>query len=426
MLDALRDLGLELRLRNLLTRLGYPADAPDPDAVTRLFVGRQHPLHGPLVDDLPLSETATVRAWTDDGRNYLAWLEANARTALDVVRTESGFTAATAPVAVLYLLLRHAVLEAYAEAALRLAAAAHALSDADVVRARREQPFVHVSERTQVTESRFGRLYSPDQAVTGDPAMLVADFIPGIIGRQPAAQDLSRAARRHRRAREGAHGAPRTCARGAPRLRDLPAGRVAARSRHGEALPAALPAGGGAGRTRGRRHPHRRLRLAGGGAAPRRHPDAGDAHGRARRRVHAARCPAAHARPHQPGIHPCALARAGEHRRAPAQRLPRGRLPGEPGHPRGQPQLGARADRTDLPRRHPRRPVPRRAARVPAGTRPARPARDRRDRPVHRRPPAGLPARRRQAARDLRACGDRHRVPRGAQRRRRARAASAT
>ena len=190
-LDTLRDLGLELRLRNLLTRLGYPAGAPEPDAVTRLFVGRQHPLHGPLVDDRPLSETATVRAWTDDGRNYLAWLEANARAALNVVRTEAGFTADTAPVAILYLLLRHAVLEAYAETALRLAAAAHGLADADVVRARREPPFVHVSERTQVTESRFGRLYSPDQAVTGDPQTLVSDFIPGIIGRQPAAQDLA-------------------------------------------------------------------------------------------------------------------------------------------------------------------------------------------------------------------------------------------
>ena len=47
---------------------------PTPDILRRLFLGGQHALRGPLVDDRPLSETEPVRAYTDDGRNYLRWL----------------------------------------------------------------------------------------------------------------------------------------------------------------------------------------------------------------------------------------------------------------------------------------------------------------------------------------------------------------
>jgi hypothetical protein len=190
-LDALGHLGARQHIRDLLTRLGYPATAPDPDASTRLFVGRQHPMRGPLVDDRPLSETDPVHAYTDDGRNYLDWLVVNMTNAFDAVRVESGFSGNHPPGAILYLLARHAVLNAYAEAALRLAAAAHTMSEAEVIQARHEPPFIHINERTQVTESRYGRLYAPDPAVTGDPQTLLADYITRVIGQNPATQDLA-------------------------------------------------------------------------------------------------------------------------------------------------------------------------------------------------------------------------------------------
>ena len=315
---------------------------------------------------------------------------------------ESGFTAATAPVAVLYLLLRHAVLEAYAEAALRLAAAAHALSDADVVRARREQPFVHVSERTQVTESRFGRLYSPDQAVTGDPAHARRGLHSGDHRAAAGGPGPLRAARR-------ASACSRRCPRRASNVRSSSTSTAPPTgwTRGGSVSPRRSSSSCATRRARRRAHPRSRgIHIGAYGwleeVRPRAVPptpvtltgELADVF------TPPGAPPLTHDPANQGFIHAPSPAQA-EHRRAPAQRVPRGRLPGEPGHPRGQPQLGAGADRTDLPRRHPRRPVPRRAARVPARTRPARPARDRRDRPVHRRPPAGLPARRRQAARDL-------------------------
>lgn len=184
-LDALNELGVRQSVRTLLGRLGYPAEGSDPDVVSRLFTGRQHALKGPLIDDRPLSEDATIRD------NYLDWLAGNARTAFDVVRREAGFPGDVPPTALLYLLARHAVLNGYFEAALRLSAAASALPDPTVVAARREAPFVHIDLRSGGTESRFGRLYAPDPAVTGDQTTPVVDYIQAHLGQQPATRQLA-------------------------------------------------------------------------------------------------------------------------------------------------------------------------------------------------------------------------------------------
>lgn len=190
-LEAVTQLGLPQGVETLLTRLGAPDDGPRPDVANRMFTGRQHALKGPLVDDVPLSEDTPIRAYTDAGANYLEYLATNGRAAFDVVRQEAGFTGGTPPAALLYLLARHAVLNGYFEAALRLAAAAHGIADPDVVAERREPPFVHISQRVTLTESRYGRLYAPDQAVTGDPALLVVNYIQGHLGQQAATQQLA-------------------------------------------------------------------------------------------------------------------------------------------------------------------------------------------------------------------------------------------
>ena len=181
---------------------------------------------------------------------------------------ESGFTAATPPVAVLYLLLRHAVLEAYAEAALRLAAAAHALSDADVVRARREPPFVHVSERTQVTREPLRAAVLPRPGGDGGPrharrGLHSGDHRAAAGGPGPRASSSTPSAC-SRRCPRRASNARSSSTSTAPPTGWTPGGSVspprsssscATRRRAAPGAPA------------GPRRPHRRLRLAGGGAA---------------------------------------------------------------------------------------------------------------------------------------------------------------
>jgi hypothetical protein len=174
-LPALDALGLPQPIRALLARLGHTGPG-DPDLLRRLFAGTQHPLLGPLVDDRPLSETTPVHPTTTDGRNYLRWLADLAGANLEPIRLEAGFAGDRPPAALLYLLLRHAVLLGWEDTARRLAVAAGSPD----VPGRADPLFVHIASATR-TESRFGKLYAPDPVITGDPNRLVVAHIPNAL-----------------------------------------------------------------------------------------------------------------------------------------------------------------------------------------------------------------------------------------------------
>jgi hypothetical protein len=185
-LSELSELGVD-RIRGLLTRLGYDREAPEPDLMRRLVMGAQHRLSGPLIDDGPVSETDPIRPRTVDGQNYLQWLADRGRRALETVRREEQFLADRPPQAVLYLLVRHALLLSYYDTGLRLAIAAGE-DRTTIEAARREAPFVHVSERTRTSESRLHRLYSP---APGEPNRLLVDVIQRRIGDGPSTAQLA-------------------------------------------------------------------------------------------------------------------------------------------------------------------------------------------------------------------------------------------
>ena len=183
-LPALDALDMPQPIRALLTRLGAPAT--DPDLIRRLFADVQQPILAPLVDDRPLSETGPVREYTADHRNYLAWLADFAGTRLEPIRLEAGFLRDRPPAALLYLLLRHAVLLGWEDAARRLAIAA----GSPQVPSAADPPFVHIATAS-VSESRFRQLYSPDPVITGDANQLVVDFVPTALDGRPATAQLA-------------------------------------------------------------------------------------------------------------------------------------------------------------------------------------------------------------------------------------------
>jgi hypothetical protein len=170
-------LGLPGPVRELLDRFGTNQV---PDLLSRLFVDFQQPLLAPLVDDRPLSETDRIRPYTTDGRDYLSWLADLARTNLDGIRLESDFTDGTRPAALLYLMLRHAVLLGWDDAARALAAAAGVPTGPPV-----DPAFIHVHlpapGEDPGSESRFRLLYSPNPPVTGHAGQLLVDFIPTVL-----------------------------------------------------------------------------------------------------------------------------------------------------------------------------------------------------------------------------------------------------
>ncbi|SDZ24015.1 hypothetical protein SAMN05421504_11139 [Amycolatopsis xylanica] len=174
-------------IKALLRRLGATGD---PDLLGRLFVGDQHPLIPPLIDDRPLSETDLIGNSPKPAKNYLAWLAANAAD-LEIIRQENGFEGDARPSALLYLMLRHAVLLGWAEAGRRLAQAR-----GSAVPSPADPPFIHIAdvpghpEIKLPSESRYRQLYSPDPNITGNAEPL-HKYIPGVLGTDPATAELA-------------------------------------------------------------------------------------------------------------------------------------------------------------------------------------------------------------------------------------------
>jgi hypothetical protein len=161
----------------LLARFGLQSS---PDLLYKVFLDGQNLLGGPIVDEVPLSETEPVRASTDDQRNYLEWLRDELPKSVETVRAELGFPDG-APRALLYILLRHAALRAAWESGLRLHVSAELMTLEEAQLARREPPFIHIQGSVGETTrgaSPWSTLYKSEPAITGEPERLVVDFLP--------------------------------------------------------------------------------------------------------------------------------------------------------------------------------------------------------------------------------------------------------
>ena len=175
----------------LLRRMGY-TDKATPDILNKFFTTTQNLLKGPVVDDRPLSETESIRKYTDEAdenvrRNYIQWLIDAAQVSLETIRQEKGFKDNKAPTALLYLMLRHALVLGYWDTSLRLHREADIQLPSTVMR---EPSFIHVRETAETSESRWSHLYKHEPRITNNQSQLVADFIPQIISQSPAARYL--------------------------------------------------------------------------------------------------------------------------------------------------------------------------------------------------------------------------------------------
>lgn len=164
--------------RNKLSALGYGGDQ-SPPILDLIFNGKHNQLKGGVVDDVPLSEAATIRAYTADGRNYIQWLIDAARISLDAVYAQQGFKGDRAPTALLYLFLRHALQLGYQDVSIRLHQNAGLYDGAAVLKARSDDPFLHIRENNLVSESRYQPLYAVAPAITGSNTLAVHQYIGG-------------------------------------------------------------------------------------------------------------------------------------------------------------------------------------------------------------------------------------------------------
>ena len=226
---------------DLLRRLGY-AGEEIPDLLTKIYRGREKPLDGPVVDDVPLSETDRIRAYAG-GRNYIEWLVAAAQDSMAAVQAEQGFDGGKRPTALLYLLLRHAVQLDFHATAIDL------LLEAGVERSpamlRTEPAFVHVADDAAAqSESRYAVLFQADQRVTNDPDLRIGDYIARharLLEQSLLPEHLDRA----RPPRDALDRRPGAAVRRAHRHCELPPRRVEDRADRPRAAAAARAAASG-------------------------------------------------------------------------------------------------------------------------------------------------------------------------------------
>ncbi|MGA9667637.1 MAG: hypothetical protein WBQ94_00425, partial [Terracidiphilus sp.] len=188
-ITAITNLNLQALAIALLGRLGY-SGAALPDLLNHFFL-TDNPQIATIVDDRALSETTPVRAYTPDNRNYIQWLLDASTQSLDALRQESGFTNDQTPQALLYLMLRHALMLGYYNTSYNLHSSAGFLSASELLAMRVEPTFVHVAEAPGTTESRFGALYKTESRITGSPTQLVSDFIALRLFAAPEAADFA-------------------------------------------------------------------------------------------------------------------------------------------------------------------------------------------------------------------------------------------
>jgi len=139
----------------LLSQFGYSGALPD---ILNHYFLTDNPQITTIIDDCPLSETDPIRIYTTDNHNYIQWLIAAATKSLDTLREESGFIDNQSPQALLYLLLRHALMLGYYTTSYNFHVTAGFLSASQLLAMRVEPTFVHVAEAPGTTESRFGAL----------------------------------------------------------------------------------------------------------------------------------------------------------------------------------------------------------------------------------------------------------------------------
>jgi hypothetical protein len=142
----------------------------DLKILTRLFLSKQNLLSGDLVDDTPLSEKARIRAYAASGKNYIEWLATESFD--DIVRENFGGNAS--PSALLYLMLRHAMMEQHNLTGRQLYQERGVFADAKA--AMREPDLLFVSEKETGT-SKLKYLYEPEIKITKKAGFSVADFI---------------------------------------------------------------------------------------------------------------------------------------------------------------------------------------------------------------------------------------------------------
>ncbi len=183
-ISALIEAGYKKRGLDLLKELGYsPTEKDDPVPILeKFFLTKANPLKGDLIDDQPLSERDPIRTYTEadgthpDGMNYVEWLIENATTDFDAIKRNSGFQD-KAPTALLFQMLRHALMIEFSNTSLGLYQDADIMDASSVRKTKVDEEFIGIRVGENAFESKFEYLERIEPRITTTGASVAEHIV---------------------------------------------------------------------------------------------------------------------------------------------------------------------------------------------------------------------------------------------------------
>ncbi|MCB9234919.1 MAG: hypothetical protein H6581_24910 [Bacteroidia bacterium] len=145
-----------------LYEIGFDEKVGLPEIFNKIFFTAATQLTGPVVQDDPLSESNPLKGHAADGKNYLEWLGSSG---LEAIRAEDfgkiDDVKVNSPKALLYLMMRHGMMLAWWDAAMKLRNSTPEVAKIE----RKEAEFIHISQEAPGV-SKFKYLYETNPQIT--------------------------------------------------------------------------------------------------------------------------------------------------------------------------------------------------------------------------------------------------------------------
>ncbi|MDX2442615.1 MAG: hypothetical protein QNK30_02335, partial [Bacteroidales bacterium] len=175
---------VQTRGKLILQELGIYTEKLKLPILEKYFLSTPNKLNGPLIDDVPESETKPIRNYSADGKNYIEWLR---QVDGEKIRRQD-FGGENAPTALLYLLLRHSVQLTQSNSATNF------LLGHDLLSSKMEffdTNFLYIQSE-ETGKSKFEHLYNTYDSITGNQSVNLMQHIykPDVLSTSPETQAL--------------------------------------------------------------------------------------------------------------------------------------------------------------------------------------------------------------------------------------------
>lgn len=155
----------------LMAKIGVSQSGKIPSIFEKYFRPQSNLLNGPLVDDVPASESAAIRAYSSNNKNYIQWL---VDSSAETIRQHKFGTGRPRPKAILYLLLRHALMLAQSTSATNLLINNKVIKNKSQVQ---DTEYINVKATSSNQFNKFQVLFDTNSRIPNLNGVTVAEYL---------------------------------------------------------------------------------------------------------------------------------------------------------------------------------------------------------------------------------------------------------